>query len=541
MQLRWVCIVGLAACAGRYRTEVVGVATGTGGIALARGQYDFDLAFDMPRAEVVAWHVECAGATADGHVGETFEAYRTRRIAELRAERDRERRAVAAVVGAVVPAAHAQVTTPNATVDATVAPGQAVAAAAVEDVIELPPGDIGAGRATARVHVATTGDGACTLATDDPMIAASFRVTRVRDLDAEARERMMAANTAAASVRVAVRGQLVDLGADPEARAKRLRAEAEARARIEAEQAAERARIEAERARIAGEQAAVRARIDAEHAAARARIEAEQAAERARIEEERAAVRVRMEAQQAEARARVEAELRAKAEIEVRRREMVMEVRGRLEAWLVICGADPGLRARLAAQARAEREAHARIEIELRLERERREQIALQARLERERQEREVRERRARELEERRQRDLGLALATRAQLAAYLVTLGARERPPMPAAISESPGAAPFPSARWTAGRWRWSGIEWTWDAGYWSDPTVFGATGGDVVVTAPAPPVVVTTSAPPVVVTTPSLPISVTIDPPRPPVVDHRAPPPPPPATTTVRDHRKP
>src|SRR5258708_7067228 len=60
----WVAFA-LAACAGRYRSEFVGTApVGDAGIALARGVYDLDVTFDVPRAQVVAWQLVCGGGVA---------------------------------------------------------------------------------------------------------------------------------------------------------------------------------------------------------------------------------------------------------------------------------------------------------------------------------------------------------------------------------------------------------------------------------------------------------------------------------------------
>src|SRR5690606_2301655 len=72
-------------------------------------------------------------------------------------------------------------------------------------------------------------------------------------------------------------------------------------------------------------------------------------------------------------------------------------------------------------------------------------------------------------------RRIRAALAVRVDLRAYLVALGARERPPMPAPIAEVPGTPPFPGAEWIAGQWRWTGGQWIWEAGGWRDTTMFG------------------------------------------------------------------
>src|SRR5262245_28238205 len=97
------------ACGGHFKREVVGSGAaavqvrGTeaqvqaGSIALTHGTYELTLRFDVPRAQIVEWSVACPGIERRGAVGQTFEAYRERRIAELRRERERERQAVGAV------------------------------------------------------------------------------------------------------------------------------------------------------------------------------------------------------------------------------------------------------------------------------------------------------------------------------------------------------------------------------------------------------------------------------------------------------------
>jgi hypothetical protein len=493
MRLRYVSAIALVtACGGHLRREVVGsgaaaaqvrgtvAAAPAGGIALARGTYDLALRFDVPRAQVIEWTVTCPGVEQHGVVGEPFEAYRERRLAQLRADRERERRNAAAVtsalVGAVAPTVQArgQASGPSgtATVDAQVS-GQALGgaagaavAASIDDIVELPPGDVGAGRLQTRVHVVTAEDGACTVSAvaDDPNVLAAFDVVRIRDLDAEAKAHAVAMQGLALEVRGRLTAQLIAVGADPLARQRRLEAEARARAEAQAKREAE-----------------ARARAQAQ-----ARLEAELRAKR------EAEARARAEAQ-----ARIDAELRAKAEaklaIELRLHQAALQTRGELVAYLAgECHADPNHRRRVLAEREArlriEAEARARADAELRLklqlERKQRE-----ARLRVEREQREARLRAERErqlaLEAERARRVEAAFAVRADLRAYLVALGARERPPMPPPIAEAPGAAPFAGAVWVAGRWRWTGGQWLWEAGGWRDTTIFGAAGeSDAVVT---------------------------------------------------------
>ena len=155
----------------------------------------------------------------------------------------------------------------------------------------------------------------------------------------------------------------------------------------------------------------------------------------------------------------------------MRQRGYALDARARLSAQLVMWGADPQRRARLAAQARAAseaREAHLRVEIDLR-----------------EHEEAVTRERREREETDRdhavlvfaaHQREL--AMSVRGELRTYLVSLGARERPPMPSPRPETPGMAPFDDASWIAGRWVWGDGQWSWETGGWHDPGHFSQTG---------------------------------------------------------------
>jgi len=311
-----VAIVVLAAgCAGQIRTEVVGQGAMPAAqpIALDAGSYEVSLAFDLPRAQLVAWSVTCPGVDSRGTLGETFEAYRARRLAELRAERDRQQHIATAIVG------QAAVAVPGGAVRATAVP-------VVADV-ELPPGDVGAQRAIGSVRIVTTSAGACVVAAN---ATGGFRVTRIRDLDAEARLNIMAANGAAMRTRSALTERLVALGAD----------------------------------------ATVHRRVEA-----------------------------------------------------IARFEMPGDCDGDRES---------------AADA---------------------------------------------------QRTVA-ALQIRGRVRAQLATLGAVERPPMPEAIAETQGDAPFPGAVWSAGRWTWDGARWTWIRGGWRGRAtiVVGRPRAGVVIR-PAPP----------------------------------------------------
>ena len=191
---------GTAVVQARGSAETAPPAT----IPVTRGAYEITLRFDVPRAQLVEWAVLCPGSVQTGVAGETFDEYRARRLAELRADRERERQNVAAltgaVIGAVAPDVHAHASGPNGTVEAGVSgqavghvAGTAIAHAAVSDDVELAPGDVGAARLRAKTDVAFLDDGACsvTAIADDADVTATFELVRVRDLAAEARARQL--------------------------------------------------------------------------------------------------------------------------------------------------------------------------------------------------------------------------------------------------------------------------------------------------------------------------------------------------------------
>jgi hypothetical protein len=596
MRVLLVCC-SLLGCASRYRAEFVGTgnalvttrgataptdvvaAPGGGGMQLPRGSYEVALRFDIPRAQIINWRVSCPGTEREGAVGESYEAYRDRRLAELRTmyERDRRRAEAATnlVVGVVAPRVRGEtrVVTPGGTV---VVRGETRVTRTVDapppPIVEPVPGpepgpeivlsplDTGRGTLGAKIRIDTTSDGVCSvIATADDTIVASYAVTRVRDLVGEERERKLAVTSGAFEVRTRVRAQLVTYGADEGARQRRRQAEARLRAEAEATRqrrldAEARVRAEAEARRGLEARLRIEAELRASHEAdLRARAEAHAEAERTRLRLE-AEARVRWEA---------EAPLRARAELVARQRAMAFTTREYVIAWLVgRCNADPGRRARIAEQQRIERAERERL-IAVRLEAERAERAErerlIAVRLEAEHAERERLRAEAdarAALEVARLAELGRrrtehALQVRTQLTGYLVSIGARLRPPRPEPQHEEPGAEPFPGARWIAGSWEWTDARWIWRAGGWTDPHTFGDAGGEVIVKTDghhggyggghtgvliAPPTITTTTvhvhtppvrvhAPPVIVRTPPVVVR-----------DHRDRTPPPPV---VRDHR--
>ncbi|MGE0401045.1 MAG: hypothetical protein AB7T06_30325, partial [Kofleriaceae bacterium] len=119
--------------------------------------------------------------------------------------------------------------------------GRAVANETVSLDVMLPAGDVGRGRIAKHVHVTTTGAGMCvvTAITDDANVLGTFEVSRIRDLDAEARVAVMSQRSAAMSVRTRLQARLVAHGADAELRQREERAAIEARYAADAKAHAE--------------------------------------------------------------------------------------------------------------------------------------------------------------------------------------------------------------------------------------------------------------------------------------------------------------
>lgn len=533
-------LVLVSACGGaRFRAEHAGngialvtprgaPAAPSAGIPVGQGAYDVRLHFDMPRAQLVEWQVQCPGAESQGSLGEPFEAYRTRRLAQLKADRERDRQTAGAVtsilVGAIAPNVSAHGQSGPVRADAQVS-GQAVGDAAgtavansIDMNVELAPGDVGGGPVETVVHVMTTAPGACvvTAVADDPNVGGRFELVHIRDLEAEARMRDFAIDNADSHARAALTTQLVAFGGDPALRQRQRDAAAQARAAAEAKAGAEAsARAEASLVIERQHEAEANARAEASlvierrHAAATVSLEQRQL----RIAYEvRARYRLLLISWGADVEFR--AHMRAQAEeFDARRLRIAMEVRARWRVLLISWGADLEYRAKLEARARIE---HDRRIAEL---------AAADA-----------------ELARRQALTLDLAMHARIEMRAYLVAMGARERPPMPALRAEVAGSAPFDGATWIAGRWTWTGVEWSWSAGGWTDQSVtFGASGGEVPVQSDAPPTIIVETPPPVVVDAPVITTTVSIPVPTIVVHDHRTVSAPPPSRSTppVRDHR--
>ena len=415
----------------------------------------------LPRAVQLHYQVTCPSAEREGTVGETFDSYRTRRLAELERERQAQARLIGSLVGAVAPPVRASAGVAGPGGSAT-AVGEINPGAAATDVARdalppatLPPGDTGATvvRGTVELGASAAGRCALTLAADPIAQDATgtqvlLELVRLVDVEAEERARLAAIRAeqdkSARGLRVWLLGSLQRAGADPMAR-ERARATAQARAEEENRRRVAAAEEESRRRQAAAEEEN-RRRQEAAEAENRRRQEmawrAEQ--ERLRLEQERlrreqqaAAERERREAPERERRAAAERErLRLEQERIERERQAAAE-RERREA--------PERERRAAAErdrlARLEAERQARLakdEAE-RLARLAKEEAERQARLAKEAADRQARlsaeaEARAkadREVAERRAREWRArqaAIALRWQLYARFVHLGADPR-----------------------------------------------------------------------------------------------------------------
>jgi hypothetical protein len=471
-------LIALAACGGpQFRHDHVGTGyAGRGGVKLdTTGTHQVTWAIATPRAMRLAWSIDCGGVVQAGTAGETFEEYRTRRVAEIRAEREKQKQAISSIGGAVLGTvgAGAVAETPNGEARADVAvDGEAVGAVVAEGVIsddiQLPAGDVGAGKYGGTVTLGVDQPGVCTMAVgpevageDAAGVTGEFRVVHVVDVYAERAAAAARYRAAAIDVRGSLQADLVARGADPELQARleaqrlaEATARAEAEARVRAEREAAQAVIDAERARERAARDAERAARDAER---RARADAE-AAERARIRAERDA-KARLEI---EARLRVEAELRARVVIAV-----TATRQAQLSYLVGVCGASAeAYHAKLEAEERAR--VQAELELRLRLEA----QAEARARAEAEARARDEAEMRAHaERLAERERRRSAALAVRGDVLLYLTMLGAVEKPPMPEPMYEDPGEPPMAGATWAAGEWSWQGGAWVWLSGGWTIP----------------------------------------------------------------------
>lgn len=439
-------LVVAAGCAPRFRADIVAHAS-----VSARPDSAMSLSLPvqeagvthriryhlvLPRALQLAYTVSCPGVEQNGLVGETFEVYRTRRLAQLERERQKNAALVGGLVGAVAPKAKARVETANengtATAEGEVDPGAAVEGAvyAASDAPTLPEGDVGAQVRDGTLELVVATPGECTFALrsdiaeqDTAGVTADVTLEKIVDVRAERDAARAAARAKAAegargfrvafttgletrgarrrtkqeqwqaqmNLRVALNASLVGRGADPQKRAR------------------ERAAAEAERQR----KYEISWRAGEERRRARAALDYE----RDRLRRERWA-----------------------AESAISQRGLGL--RAQLTIRLTGLGADPTLR-------RRQQEAELRAWEQAQAQRaEERRQAEAQLRLESE-----------------------SSLAIRGSVKLHLQALGAVDRPPRPLDVVETPPPPPFAGAAWIGGGYSWNGVEWVWMSGHYERP----------------------------------------------------------------------
>ncbi len=426
-----------AACASPYRRVSLGTghaATSTAGGPTAPTAvrvdnpgdlHEVELHVSMPRAVELDYQLTCPGVIRHGVIGETWDNYRRRRLAQLQSQRRAKTNAVAAVAGAVVGdvGAQATVNTPGGqgTVDAH-ADGAAVGGLVAEQIVpeaQLDPSDSGAQTSRRKLTLRPRSAGACTLRLshrhqpdDLNAVHGTFSVTRLANRKNEKWAAERRASAQATKVRASLRASLIARGADP---TKRIR-----------------------------ERAALKARIDADR---RQRLIVKLRADRLRREtQNRRARRLQLEA------------------------NLSFATRGRIVRWLGECGGDPHKRARERAAIARQREATriARLHARRLRDSQRRKRYAQRNALV------------AVALDLRGQLrgqliDAGADPEYRWKLyqARDAARATAPARPVMPATPVEVRPAAPYDGAIWIAGSFAWRGLRWVWQPGRWSSGAV--------------------------------------------------------------------
>ena len=429
-------VLTVTGCAPQFQTQLLGQTTtvagppGAGPAAVAeipvpesQSPQVLRYVVSLPRAVQLHYQVTCPSAEREGRMGETFESYRTRRLAELERERQQQANLIGSLVGAVAPPvrASAGAAGPGGSASATaqIDPGAAAAEAARESMPPptLPPGDLGATIVRGKVELGASAADRCalTLVTDPAAQDASgaqvfLELVRLVDVEAEERARQAAIRAEqdkkALALRVWLLGYLQSRGADPMARA-RAQAAAQAKAEEDARRRQAAADDENRRRQAAADDESRRRQAAADEDARRRQAAADEESRR----QHEAQIRADQERwRQEQARLAKENAARSK---EWQARQAAFTLRWQLFAKLQRLGADPYARqrAQVLVQVQAEEERRRRqAAID---EENRRRQAAEQERLrrereaaaERERREAPERERRAREERERRAKE----------------------------------------------------------------------------------------------------------------------------------------
>ena len=409
-------VLTVTGCAPQFQTQLIGQTTtvagpsGAGPAAVAEipvpesgSPQVLRYVVSLPRAVQLHYQVTCPSTEREGRMGETFDSYRTRRLAELERERQQQANLIGSLVGAVAPPvrASAGAAGPGGSASATaeINPGAAAAEAARESLPPptLPPGDMGATIVRGKVELGASAAGRCalTLVTDPAAQDASgaqvfLELVRLVDVEAEERARLAVIRAEqdkkALALRVWLLGSLQHQGADPMARAR-----AQAAAQAKAEEDARRQQIataEANRRRQTAADEESRRRQAAADEENRRQREAQIRADQERWRQEQARL-----AKQNEARSK-----------EWQAQQAAFAVRWQIYARLQRLGADPYARQRAQALAQVKIEEENRRRQATAEEENRRRQAAEQERLRREREVEQERLRREREAAAERER-----------------------------------------------------------------------------------------------------------------------------------------
>ena len=352
-------VLVVTGCAPQLQTQMIGRATGVATVAAplatelpvpeSTSAQVLRYVVSLPRAVQLRYQLACPTAQRDGTLGETFDKYRDRRLAELERERQAQAKLIGSLVGAVAPPAQATagVSGPggSATATAEVNPGAAAYAVADQSLPppQLPPGDTGAQVVQATVDLGATPAGKCalTLAADPAQQDLTgthvlLELVRIVDVEAEERARLAALRAEqdrrARELRVWLVGWLQHRGADPNARA---------RARALAEEDQRR------RAAAAAEDQQRRAAAAEEDQRRRTAAAAEEDRRRQDVAWRKEQERQRNERMEQERRDNADATLRQKVAVA---RQANLSLRLTIVARLQGLGADPGLRARREAE-----------------------------------------------------------------------------------------------------------------------------------------------------------------------------------------------
>ncbi len=420
-----------------------------------------------PRAMELHFMLRCPGEERSGTMGESWEHYRERRLAEVERERQKEVQAKADIIGAVVGGAqgHAQVGPVHGDASASV-DGQAIAEQTTATA-QLPAWDVGPQQLRRTVEIRGGEAGRCSMSlwSETPEqdlggVTGSISIVQLVSKARVKREQQAVVDAHALTFRANLRASLIARGADPQHREK------QRRATIQKQRAAEVVRLEV----VATQRREQAARVQVVVAPAPVSVEV--------IE------------------ARRQKQLRLNAALQTRAR-LVGSCRGN--------GADPGYRARqrqIAFNQRQEQERARQREVSTQLVIEREHRVAFELQLgfdlrtrtqlvarliaggadpdyRRKRNEAEFQAFEARATAQRhaqRQTAIEVHAAAPLEANAAIEIHAHASRPPRPAPPTQARPAPPSSQSTWIAGFFQWQGSVWIWIPGTWSAPPVEGA-----------------------------------------------------------------